>query len=267
MKVFISWSGTRSHAVAQVLREWVTAVIQAARPWLSSEDIQRGAQWLGDIGHQLQESTVGIFCLTQKNKTAPWILFEAGAVAKGVPTSRICTLLIDLEPGDVFAPLSQFNHTKLSREDMFKLATTLNAALGENRLTDPQLKKSFEAHWGSFEADIQRAINDNPEEGPAAKKPDQTEVLEEVLSSLRSIGGRLSRLERIPTDTFQIGSALSRLQARPLASRRGSPNYTPAEIERLVASMSEADKDLFRLAFDAASDSRADRGDIPAEKS
>eukprot|EP00456_Euglypha_rotunda_P062645 TRINITY_DN5279_c0_g1_i5.p1 TRINITY_DN5279_c0_g1~~TRINITY_DN5279_c0_g1_i5.p1 ORF type:complete len:249 (-),score=15.85 TRINITY_DN5279_c0_g1_i5:195-941(-) len=201
VKVFISWSGARSHAVALVLREWVTAVIQAARPWLSSEDIQRGAQWLGDIGQQLQESTVGIFCLTQKNKTAPWILFEAGAVAKGVPSNRICTLLIDLAPADVFAPLSQFNHTRPIRDDMLKLAATLNAALGESRLSEVQLKKSFDAHWSSFEADIKLAIDSNPEEGPAVKKPDQDEVLGEVLLSLRGISQRLSKLERIGSDS------------------------------------------------------------------
>lgn len=195
MKVFISWSGKRSHAVAEVLKDWVSSVIQAAKPWLSSADIQRGAQWMGDIGTHLNESTVGIFCLTNNNKDAPWILFEAGAVAKGVSSNRICTLLIDLEPTSVLGPLAQFNHTKPSKTDMLKLASTLNFALGENRLTDVQLSRSFEAHWEQFESDFQKAIEQNPEVQGPSPKPNTDDLLYEILSTVRSLGNRLNHLE------------------------------------------------------------------------
>jgi hypothetical protein len=195
MKVFLSWSGERSHAVALVVYEWLMAVIQATRPWLSSEDIQRGAQWFGDTSTQLQESTVGIFCLTQKNKNAPWILFEAGAIAKGVHTNRICTLLIDLQSTDVLGPLSQFNHTLPNHVDMWKLAITINSALGDMRLTDSQLKKSFDAHWNAFEADFAAAVAENPEEGPPVAPPDSNEVLAEILASVRGLSSRIQHLE------------------------------------------------------------------------
>jgi hypothetical protein len=32
MKIFISWSGDRSHKVAELLNEWLKCVIQAADP-------------------------------------------------------------------------------------------------------------------------------------------------------------------------------------------------------------------------------------------
>ena len=235
MKIFVSWSGERSHAVARVLYEWVTAVIQAARPWLSSEDIQRGAQWGPDIGAQLQESSVGIFCLTQKNKTAPWILFEAGAIAKGVPANRICTLLIDLEPSHVVGPLSQFNHTKPTREDMYKLAVTLNAALGESRLDAAQLKKSFDAHWSAFEHDFQLAIDSHPEGGEPAVPPDSNEMLGEILASLRGLSSRMSQLElnqmRAPSARDQINAAN---YLRHASSKTGVSHETAAKIAHLL---------------------------------
>ncbi|MDH6168134.1 hypothetical protein M2282_003285 [Variovorax boronicumulans] len=236
MKVFVSWSGPRSHAVAQVLREWVMAVIQAARPWLSSEDIQRGAQWFGDIGSQLQESSVGIFCLTQRNKTAPWILFEAGAIAKGVPTNRICTLLIDLEPTDVLGPLAQFNHTRPTRDEMYKLAATLNSALGETRLTEAQLKKSFDAHWESFDEDFRAAVDENPEAGAPVAPPATDEMLGEILSNLRSMNSRLSQIEASATadvtEAFVRAAKAATANRPPWLKDDGLPRLEPVDISQ-----------------------------------
>jgi hypothetical protein len=56
MKVFISWSGPLSRQVAESLKLWVQCVIQAAEPFLSSEDIDKGAVWFGEIGQQLAAS-------------------------------------------------------------------------------------------------------------------------------------------------------------------------------------------------------------------
>ncbi|WP_417071157.1 hypothetical protein [Niveibacterium terrae] len=96
MKVFLSWSGQSSKEVANLLSDWLCCVIQASRPWISTRDLDRGSLWFGEINDQLKDTTVGIICLTQENKTRPWILFEAGALAKGLSTSRVCTLLVDL---------------------------------------------------------------------------------------------------------------------------------------------------------------------------
>ena len=88
MKVFISWSGERSKQVAEVLNDWIQCVIQAVDPWMSSKDIDRGALWFSEITDQLANTSIGIICLTKENKTKPWILFEAGALAKGLSSSR-----------------------------------------------------------------------------------------------------------------------------------------------------------------------------------
>ena len=94
MKVFMSWSGARSRAAAELLSNWTKCVIQATQPWISTRGIDRGALWFSSINDELKDTTVGIVCLTHENKNKPWILFEAGALAKGLANSRVCTFLV-----------------------------------------------------------------------------------------------------------------------------------------------------------------------------
>ena len=79
MKIFISWSGPRSKAMAEALKEWLPNVIQAVDPWVSSSDIDAGMRWTPALAEQLQQTQLGILCLTAENLNAPWLLFEAGA--------------------------------------------------------------------------------------------------------------------------------------------------------------------------------------------
>lgn len=45
MKVFISWSGTRSKAMANALKEWIPLIVQHAKPFVSDKDISAGDRW------------------------------------------------------------------------------------------------------------------------------------------------------------------------------------------------------------------------------
>lgn len=49
MKIFISWSGERSQKIAELFKDWIQCVIQAAKPWISSHDVDRGALWYTEI--------------------------------------------------------------------------------------------------------------------------------------------------------------------------------------------------------------------------
>lgn len=37
MNILLSWHGSSSHALAEILRDWLPTVLPYARPWLSSE--------------------------------------------------------------------------------------------------------------------------------------------------------------------------------------------------------------------------------------
>jgi hypothetical protein len=165
MKVFISWSGTRSKAVAKRLRDWLPDVIQDVQPWMSATDIDAGARWGQKVQGELQESRFGIICLTKTNQTAPWILFEAGALAKSIEGTFVCPYLIDLEPSELLpGPMTQFQAKRANEQDTLDLVRTINQAR-EERLPTEKLERAFTRWWPDLAQEIKALPEDD---GPAA---------------------------------------------------------------------------------------------------
>lgn len=202
MKVFISWSGSRSRAVAELLSDWIKCVIQATRPWISTRDIDRGSLWFSEISDQLKDTSVGIVCITQENKKQPWILFEAGALAKGLSSNRVCTFLIDLKPSDIEDPLAQFNHTLPDKESVRGLIRTLNNCLGAAALDERILDQVFNTYWGQFDEKFKNAIKlHSVSEKPEVRS--EKNLLAEILDNTRFLSHRIRNLEqRIERDPF-----------------------------------------------------------------
>lgn len=194
MNIFLSWSGERSRAVSDLLDDWLQCVIQAVEPWMSSKDIDRGTLWFSEISDQLQNTSIGIICLTKDNLDSPWILFEAGALAKGLKNTRVCTFLIDLEPNDVGTPLSQFNHTLPTKDGLWALVRTLNNALQEKGLKEKTLEQVFETYWPKFNDNFNKIIDEIKPSGTAKKRPEK-DILMEILETSRSMDRRVRDLE------------------------------------------------------------------------
>jgi hypothetical protein len=194
MKIFISWSGDRSKKVAELLDDWIQCVIQAVDPWMSSKDIDRGALWFTEITDQLANTSIGIVCLTKENKNKSWILFEAGALAKGLTSNRVCTFLIDLLSTDLENPLAQFNHTFPTRESVWELVRTINLTLKEDALKESILLKVFETYWPQFESDFKEVIETTPA-AEVVEKRDENDIMLDVLSTVRMLDRRIRNIE------------------------------------------------------------------------
>jgi hypothetical protein len=161
MRIFISWSGQLSEAIANVFHEWLPMVIQEVDPYVSSEDIRKGARWLQDIGEKLDQTDFGILCMTRENLNAPWILFEAGALSKFLAASQVCPFLVDVRKSDLQLPLSQFQASEFSKLDIEKICIAIWSNLEDSRLSQESLKRSFEKWWPDFETRIKRAIDEH----------------------------------------------------------------------------------------------------------
>lgn len=195
MRVFLSWSGKESQKVALALKDWLPTVVQALDTWVSSADIEKGEAWITAISESLDQADgVGIFCLTNDNLRAPWIAFEAGALA-AKDRARVATFLFNVTASDVAPPLSLFQATSAqSKEDVFQLVQMLNKRL-VHPLPDGRLTKSFDAHWPSLEASLQ-GIRSDPSNGV---KPQRNEgaILEEILAVVR-------RIERLAPERSEV---------------------------------------------------------------
>ena len=168
MKIFISWSGDYSHAVAQALKQGLPTLFNGIDCFVSSESIRKGERWLIEVSKELDETNLGIACLAQDNLDAPWLHFETGAVSKSIKGGTVFTLLMGgLRPADIQGPLSQFQHTLFNAEDFFKLIQSINGAYGEAKLDETRLKEIFEGFWW---AKLEKAV------GAAAPRQIKREV-------------------------------------------------------------------------------------------
>jgi hypothetical protein len=186
MRVFISWSGDRSNAIAAALHHWLPTIIQSVDPWMSEHDIDKGTRNIPEISRNLDETQFGIICLTPENLNAAWLLFEAGALSKTQADARVWTFLYELEYTDVEGPLAQFQHTKANEEDARKLLRAINKASAGASITDQQLQVSFDRGWPELEEKLRNVPVTT--EVPVPRRSER-ELIEESLTLLRKIAG------------------------------------------------------------------------------
>ena len=162
MKIFISWSGPLSKAVALALREWLERVIQGVKPWMSEEDIPTGTMWFDGISESIENSQYGILCLTRENKNAPWMLWEAGALYRGFnDPSRVVPLLIDLQKDELDMPLSKLQgFTATDKIKMLKMLREINEL--HYRISRKNLEKQLNLYWDEWQAAVNVAIAKHP---------------------------------------------------------------------------------------------------------
>jgi hypothetical protein len=151
MSVFICWSGDRSHAIAEAVKELLEANLETniVKAFLSN-DIEKGTFWFASILEQLQKAKAGIVCLTPENLQSPWMHFEAGALAGALaippdtsgkgdsgppsgaeeavtsppspeparPARALFTILHGVKTAEISGPLSAYQATSTTREEM-----------------------------------------------------------------------------------------------------------------------------------------------------
>lgn len=184
MKVFISWSGETSKAIAEILRGWLPSVIQAIRPYFSPDDITKGSRWSTEISKELEQCEIGLLCLTPDNREAPWLMFEAGALAKRLSTARVCPLLFGIEPAEIKGPLVQFQAAPFAKVEMKKTVCMMNEQLGPASLPSEVLDSVFEMFWPKLDEKIRKVLSGQQ---PAKQKVrSDRDILEEILARVRS---------------------------------------------------------------------------------
>jgi ElaB/YqjD/DUF883 family membrane-anchored ribosome-binding protein len=195
MEIFLSWAGTRSHGVAQLFMSWLPRVLQAARPFLSSESIAKGSSWPDDLAAALGNSGgVGIFFITPEALKSQWVLFEAGRIS-GIGHQRVCVVRVGIDRLD--PPLGLYQSSALTREDIQKLVNDLNVLLPKPVPLD-NLARTFDWAWPDLEQELQKLAeqaNALAASAPAIAPAAAPVSSEKVLNALDRVEARLGSLE------------------------------------------------------------------------
>jgi hypothetical protein len=203
MKLFVSWSGDRSKAVASALKSWLPFVFQGIQVWMSDHDIHAGARWGTELEKMLGECQLGVICLTPESLQSRWLTFEAGALSTAMTGSRVIPYLFQLRSAEISPPLSQFQDVIADKEGTFKLVRSINNARDKEALDEQMLSETFEHWWRDLEGKL-KAV---PRIVETQIRSDR-EILEEILDLMRQTGIR------------GLNSVLSQLLAIPNVRRR-----------------------------------------------
>lgn len=180
------------------------------------------------MAKELEVSGFGIICITRDNVQMPWVLFEAGALAKSLADSRVIPLLLDLDFRDITGPLAQFQAKKVEQSGLEEVIRSINKAAPE---PEPEARTTslFEALWPKFAEKIERIPDD---EASARRARPQTEVLEELVASVRSVESRVRDV----------------LEASPRSLERSRRRFHPMMIDELAHVIGDGpDDDLMIL--------------------
>jgi hypothetical protein len=195
MKVFISWSGNQSKELGEAFRDWIPNVIQAVTPYFTPSDLEKGTRWANDIAQELENSSIGLLCITRENTRAPWLMFEAGALSKCLEKAQVCPILFGVVPADVEGPLKQFQFTAFQKSEVKQLIATINGKLQEGKLAQKTLDTVFEKWWPDLYDQVSIILA--KEDAPSEPIREDRELLEEILLLTRSTNASLHQIPNI----------------------------------------------------------------------
>jgi len=255
MKIFVSWSGDRSRTLATALRDWLPLVLHYVDPWLSNADLAAGERWADTVARELEATNYGVLCVTRDNLSAPWILFEAGSLAKSLQNSRVIPLLLDVEFSDLGGPLAQFQAKKVDRDGFREVIDAINEAAPQP-VPPARAQQLFDALWPQLESQV--ATIPAPS-APAKPLRPHHEILEELVSSIRSLDTRLRSIEEVVATEPRTGrprrvrfhAAMLHDLSHMMSDRPGDPVLVlllAAQFKDAAPWLYELGLDVYRLA-------------------
>ncbi|ADW68995.1 toll/interleukin-1 receptor domain-containing protein [Granulicella tundricola] len=238
MRVFLSWSGPKSRAVAELLKKYLPSLNNTVDPWLSSKEISTGARWSSEIAANLEAANIGVICVTAENQNEPWILFEAGAVSKLTTVGRAMVLRIGMKATDITGPLSQFQSVGTERDDIWKLVVDINGAAAGNAVPESTISLTFNAIWPTLQGELDQVTKQASADAPERS---QDEIMQELLTLAR----RQEQSSQLLLNQIVAVSerTIVTLESRALERRYEEEQYS-VEIARLKAREHDLQKRL-----------------------
>src|ERR1700680_728196 len=211
MRVFISWSGEKSKQFALLLRKSLPDALQALDPFMSDEDISKGAHGPDELRKEFERVKFAIVCVASDNVKSPWLNFEAGATANAIGKPNVCPLLLDMSPPDLSGPLTMFQAATCSESDVHNLLRSMNQQ-SPSPITEERLQHSFGKWWPDFERELEKVRKISSGVAVAPRKTD--DLVREMLVLVRDQNNAIAEILRRtwtinPAHVPGLGSGLS----------------------------------------------------------
>jgi len=187
-KLFISWSGELSKSIAEQLKLFFEETMQHIEPFFSP-DIPKGKLWLDEINKAIDESAVGILCLTPDNHDKPWVLFESGALSR---VATVCPIAFKMNKENIKTPINIFQSSNFEPEEFKRLFEDINNSTGANlsqKVIDRYFKKG-----GTFYKARDKILS------IISKSTESSQKEDEAISLLKEINRKLDKITGNETD-------------------------------------------------------------------
>lgn len=181
MKIFISWSGTRSRGAGELLSSLIEKTYPSIAPWISTRNIEPGVDWNRDLHAELRGAEFGIICVTPDNKGSVWLNFEAGALSNIVAEkSRVVPYLIGFKSIDLQGPLAAYQAVLADKEGTARVLRRIADMGGMAESELASAAREFNKAWPKFEASLREVLRP-----PVYMKVDESHLVATEANSTR----------------------------------------------------------------------------------
>ena len=166
MNIFLSWSGERSHLVAKAFKKCLPLIFNGLDIYLSSS-MNKGVPWAAALDEALEKADFAILCVTRENRSAPWMMYEAGVLSQTAGVKNVAPFLLNMGASELQSPVTRSQLTIFEQEDLEKLVLTINQLLTESyHVPTDDLKERFNLiYGGSLKKLLQEALDFQDEDG------------------------------------------------------------------------------------------------------
>jgi hypothetical protein len=206
MRIFVSWSGQEVKPVASLLSALVGTCLGSSDVFFS-DDIVPGGRPLEEIDAALIGAEAAFVLVSQSTMRAPWLNYELGSLGARIDRMRVIPILLDLSPGELISPVSQYGAMKY--DDEAKLLNTLrvlNANRESSSINPITVETTFSALWGKFVKDVKATVSTFPK-SDAVPITDR-EMLERIIRTLESQTSK--RADNDPVNIHTTGAPRAR---------------------------------------------------------
>ncbi len=198
--------------------------------------MDKGANWPAVLGERLETTYVGVVFLTRDNLASPWLHFEVGALAK-TKGGRPCIVLVDIPPTDVQGPLSLYQHTRCTEDDIRRLVQNLREwaeGEGDKVISASTLDTLFKRSWPSLERSLGDIRKADATVGPVRTVDD---LSRETLTVVRSLRDEIAALR---TEMCGVGIVPSRSVAPVEGLFRIREDLPPERIDEMLSASAKS---------------------------